>query len=56
MYSMDTHRDTGKENRWLFHPTTKISTGFTWKDHVSNKELYAEVRKVTDTVKQKGSS
>ena len=27
--------------------------GFTWKDHVSNKKLYAEVPKATDTVKQK---
>ena len=50
---MDTHRDTGQENRWLFHPTTKISTGVHLENHVSNKELYAEVPKATDTVKQK---
>ena len=31
----------------------RSALGFTWKDHVSNKELYAEVPKATDTVKQK---
>ena len=30
-----------------------LALGLTWKDHVSNKELYAEVSKATDTVKQK---
>ena len=31
----------------------RSALGFTWRDHVNNKELYAEVPKATDTIKQK---
>ena len=36
-----------------FKRLLRSALGFTWKDHVSNKELYAEVPKATDTIKQK---
>ena len=50
---MDTHRDTGKESRWLFHQTTKISTGVHLERPCEQQKLYAEVPKATDTIKQK---
>ena len=36
-----------------FTTLLRSALGFTLRDHVSNKELYAEVPKATDTIKQK---
>ena len=49
--TMDTHRDAGKKIDGCFTRLLRSALGFTWRDHLSNKEIYAEVPKATDTIK-----
>ena len=46
-------RHFAKKVDGCFTRLLRSALGFTWKDHVSYKELYAEVQKATDTVKEK---
>ena len=42
-----------KRTDGCFTRLMRSALGFPWKNHVSNNELYAEVPKAADTVKQK---